>query len=73
MYSKTEQQALYGLSKTYLDPDSAIHQQSPDQRAEELRQLIVYHEYRYYILHDPVVSDTEYDLLYKQLEQLEAE
>lgn len=73
MYSKAEQQSLYSLSKSYLDLDSAIHQQSADQRVEELRQIIVYHEYRYYLLNDPVVSDAEYDQLYKQLEALEAQ
>lgn len=73
MYSKAEQQSLYSLSKSYLDLDSAIHQQSADQRVEELRQIIVYHEYRYYLLNDPVVSDAEYDQLYKQLETLEAQ
>ena len=73
MYSKEEQQSLYSLSKEYLDEDSAIRQQSADQQLSELRQLIVYHEYRYYIKHDPVLSDYEYDQLFKQLEALEEE
>lgn len=73
MYGKEEQKALYEQSKEYLDDGSAVHQQSVDLRLQELRQLIVYHEYRYYILHDPVISDYEYDQLYKQLEELEAE
>ncbi|WP_211356793.1 NAD-dependent DNA ligase LigA [Phaeodactylibacter luteus] len=73
MYSKEEQQSLYSLSKSYLAAESAIHQQSADQRLNELRQLLIYHEYRYYILNDPVVSDYEYDQLYKLLERLEAE
>jgi DNA ligase (NAD+) len=73
MYSKEEQQSHYSLSKEYLDEGSAIRQQSADQQINELRQLIVYHEYRYYIKHDPVISDYEYDQLYKQLEALEAE
>ncbi len=71
MYSQEEQQSLYSLSKEYLDEGSAIRQQSADQQINELRQLIVYHEYRYYIKHDPVVSDYEYDQLFKQLEALE--
>ena len=73
MYSQEEQQSLYSLSKAFLDAGSAIHQQSGDEQINELRQLIVYHEYRYYILNDPVVSDYEYDQLYKLLEKLEAE
>jgi len=73
MYSQEEQQSLYSLSKEYLDEGSAIRQQSADQQVNELRQLLVYHEYRYYIKHDPVISDYEYDQLYKQLEKLEEE
>ncbi|MEO8823798.1 MAG: NAD-dependent DNA ligase LigA [Ginsengibacter sp.] len=41
--------------------------------AEELRDVLRFHEYRYYILNDPLVSDTEYDHLYKNLERLEKE
>ena len=40
---------------------------------EELREVLRFHEYRYYILNDPLVSDYEYDILYKQLEKLETE
>lgn len=38
-----------------------------------LRDLLRYHEWRYSIKHDPVISDYEYDQLYKQLEQIETE
>ena len=38
-----------------------------------LRQVLVFHEYRYYILNDPLLTDTEYDTLYKSLEKLESE
>ena len=37
----------------------------------ELRDLLRYHEWRYYVQDDPVLSDYEYDHLYKQLEALE--
>ena len=42
-------------------------------RAEKLRQQINYHNYRYYVLNSPVVSDHEYDLLMRELQTLEAE
>jgi DNA ligase (NAD+) len=71
MYSKEEQKSLYELSKLYLDEGSKLHQQSADVQLADLRRIIIYHEWRYYILNDPVVSDYEYDLLYKQLEALE--
>ncbi|MCB0629080.1 MAG: NAD-dependent DNA ligase LigA [Saprospiraceae bacterium] len=72
MYAQAEQKNLYELSKQYLDPENAVHQQSDDLKAADLRRLIVYHEWRYYLLNDPVVSDFEYDQLYKQLEAIEA-
>ncbi|MEO0088638.1 MAG: NAD-dependent DNA ligase LigA [candidate division WOR-3 bacterium] len=38
---------------------------------ERLRKEIRYHDYRYYVLNDPVISDYEYDMLYKRLVELE--
>ncbi len=38
---------------------------------DKLRQQIRYHDYRYYILSDPEVSDKEYDDLLKKLKDLE--
>ena len=40
---------------------------------EKLRDVLRFHEYRYYILNDPLVSDYEYDQLYKMLEKMETE
>ena len=42
------------------------------ERIEELRDEIRYHNYRYYVLNSPVVSDAEYDRLMKELRELEA-
>ncbi len=40
-------------------------------RIEELRKEINYHNYRYYILADPIISDAEYDRLFEELKRLE--
>ena len=40
---------------------------------EDLREILRFHEHRYYIQNDPLISDFEYDSLYKQLEGLEIE
>ncbi len=40
-------------------------------KIEELREKIRYHNYRYYVLDDPTVSDTEYDQLMRDLIELE--
>ena len=43
------------------------------QRLEDLRRQIHYHDYRYYVLDSPVISDVEYDRLMVALRQIEAE
>jgi DNA ligase (NAD+) len=40
-------------------------------RVEELRELLNYHAYRYYVLDSPEVSDAEYDGLMQELRTLE--
>ena len=39
----------------------------------DLRDVLRFHEHRYNIMNEPLVSDYEYDQLYKQLEALEQE
>ena len=41
------------------------------QRAAELRELIAYHNYRYYVLDNPEIPDAEYDRLFRELQVLE--
>ncbi len=41
-------------------------------RVDELRQQIHYHNYRYYVLDSPVISDAQYDALLQELRDLEA-
>ena len=41
------------------------------QRIEELRKTLNHHNYRYYVLDSPEISDAEYDELIKDLKQLE--
>jgi DNA ligase (NAD+) len=40
-------------------------------RAEELRKRIEHHNYRYYVLDDPEIQDSEYDRLFRELQDLE--
>lgn len=44
----------------------------PTQRIAELREQIREHNYRYYVLDDPIISDAEYDALMRELRDLEA-
>ena len=72
MYSTHEQRRLFDLSKLLLSGrQTDLFSEPPAQMAEDLRQVLQYHEWRYYVQNDPVVSDSEYDQLYKQLEALE--
>jgi DNA ligase (NAD+) len=70
MYTAAQQKEFFDRSKAYLNGNTAA---TPADQVADLQQLLIYHDWRYYILNDPVLSDTEYDLLYKQLEALEAE
>ena len=42
-----------------------------EEKVKRLRKEIEYHNYRYYVLNDPVISDPEYDALMRELEELE--
>jgi len=42
-------------------------------KAQQLREQIERHNYRYYVLDNPLVPDSEYDHLFRSLQQLEAE
>lgn len=69
-YNQEEQRVLFALSQQYLRGEYPTDDRL---RLSELQRLILYHEHRYYVLNDPVLSDFEYDTLYKQLEAIEAE
>ncbi len=46
---------------------------SDQQRYEELKQQIHFHNYRYHVMDDPVISDLEYDRLLVELRRIEAD
>lgn len=48
-----------------------MNREEAQKRIKELRELINYHNYRYYVLDDPTISDAEYDKLVSELQQLE--
>ncbi len=43
------------------------------QRAEELRDLLNYHSHKYYVEDDPEIGDYEYDMLQRELAEIEKE
>jgi DNA ligase (NAD+) len=46
--------------------------ESPAQRAEYLRKQLEHHEYLYYVLDSPEITDAEFDALMRELRDLEA-
>jgi DNA ligase (NAD+) len=70
MYSADQTQRLQKLTTSLL---SSAGQNPPQRQLEELRDVLRFHEYRYAILNDPLISDFEYDSLYKALEKVESE
>jgi len=67
MYSDNQTKKLQELTGTFLK-SSKIDLTS---EIENLRSVLRFHEYRYYVQNDPLISDFEYDTLYKKLEQFE--
>lgn len=72
MYSSPRQKQLFEQSKALLDKATADNLETATQQVAQLIEVIVYHEWRYYVLDQPVISDFEYDSLFKKLEALEA-
>ena len=71
MYSSDQTHRLQKLTATLL---SQAREKAPDKaRVEDLREVLRFHEYRYAILNEPLISDFEYDTLYKALEKIEQE
>ena len=54
---------------------NAVAQVTPEieQRVQELRQLLQKASYAYYVLDNPIMEDTVYDKLYRELQDLEIE
>ena len=70
MYSEEQQQHLNQLTEQLVKHTG---NQSAKEKAEGLRQVINYHDWRYYALSQPVILDVDYDKLFKELKDLEKE
>lgn len=65
MYTPTEQQHLMNSSKQFLQSPAKLDD------IKTLRDVLIFHERKYYLENNPLISDYEYDTLFKQLEALE--
>src|SRR3978361_54488 len=68
MYSKDQVIELQKLTRQLIEGN---HTEKAFEIMEDLRHALQFHEYRYYVLNDPLISDTEYDQLFKLLEKIE--
>ena len=55
-----------------FDPVESLDRDTAEHQVTLLREALEYHDYRYYVANDPVVSDRTYDALFDRLETLEA-
>ena len=59
--------------KPEIDPGKIDTREAAQEAVEQLREVIRYHDYRYHVLDDPVIADSEYDQLMETLRELEEE
>ena len=71
MHSTDQTQILQKLSAKLLEKAKTNSVKEAD--INHLRDVLRFHEHRYYILNNPLISDFEYDSLYKELEKMETE
>ena len=71
MYNKEEVIALQKETNEWLDKNTA--NALDKNNIEHFRNLLRFHEHRYYVDNNPLISDFEYDQLYKLLEKFEKE
>jgi DNA ligase (NAD+) len=68
MYSQEKIQSLRTQTKHFL---SILEIEDAKKEINDLRNVLRFHEYRYYVLNEPLINDFEYDQLYKLLERTE--
>ena len=68
MYSKDQTKKLQAETTAFIKKKEISAKE-----IESVRNVLRFHEHRYYILNDPLISDFEYDQLYKALEKIETE
>ena len=65
MYNKEQTQELQAVTQDFLKNPHHIE-------LTALKQVLQFHEYQYYVVANPFISDFEYDRLFQQLLQIEA-
>ena len=74
MYTQEEERKLIEKTKELLKLSikDIKDKKTAEKVAKDLREVIKYHDWRYYVLANPVISDYEYDKLFHLLKDIEA-
>jgi DNA ligase (NAD+) len=67
MFSPQEIEALNHASTTFIAKEISVDDIEP------LRKVLRYHDWRYYVLSEPIITDFAYDTLFKKLVAIESE
>jgi DNA ligase (NAD+) len=70
MYNQQQTKELQSLTEKLLQKAKG-QQAFRTEEIEQLRRILRFHEYRYYVQNDPLLGDVEYDTLFKQLQKAE--
>ena len=74
MFSELQIQQIHQDTKTWLQKLDSMNLEVVDlSKIEALKAIILFHEYHYYVLSEPKISDFDFDKLYKLLEKIELE
>lgn len=69
MYDSEHIKTIQANTLKWLDAKQVLS--VTQENIAELREVLRFHEYRYYVLNEPSISDVEYDCIYKKLEGAE--
>ena len=67
MYTTQDEQRLYTQAKALLNTDGS----NTEETIAQLREVLNYADWKYYVQSEPVLADFEYDTLFKKLQHLE--
>ena len=70
-YSEENESKLVELTHFILKKNEGFDKKSDERQARALREIISFHDWKYYVQSGPVISDFEYDSLFKKLKALE--
>ena len=68
MYTADDEKRLYKQAKSLIEK---TNEKDASEEIEQLREVINYSDWKYYVQDEPVLSDSEYDTLFKKLKHFE--